>query len=169
LLLYLLFAQHKGWWPYASPKLGTAFYTNLSAQAPVESSSDDADNASDDSSGSTNNTGNAGSNGTGGGSGGTGGSGGSGGSGENNGGNGGPTTPANDDSILDLAADINVGNTKANISGQANGLNERCAVVVSAVAQTIGKQEVCTYSEGDRIVTVTYLNDRVISASKSGF
>jgi hypothetical protein len=50
-----------------------------------------------------------------------------------------------------------------------NELGAGCAVVIDAVASTIGKQEVCTYTEDDKIVTVTYLNDRVISASKSGF
>jgi len=164
LLLYLLFAQHNGWWPYSRPKLGSAFYTNLSAQAPVPASSEDSKKSD---SNSATNTGGGGT-GTGSGNTNTGNNGGSGtGSGGNN--DNSPTPADNDNSILDLAGVVNVGNTKASISGQANGLNEHCAVVVSAVAQTVGKQEVCTYSQGDKIVTVTYLNDRVISASKSGF
>jgi hypothetical protein len=51
----------------------------------------------------------------------------------------------------------------------ATNLGQGCAVVANATAGTIGEQEVCTYTEGDKIVTVTYLNDRVVSASKSGF
>ena len=95
----------------------------------------------------------------------TGGSGGSGGSG------GGTTTPPSGSSagIADFAAEVNVGATKTQISSQANGLGEGCAVVINANGPNAGKQEVCTYTQGDKIVTVTYLNDRVISASKSGF
>lgn len=165
-LLYLLFAQHYSWWPYSRPKLGTAFYTNVSAQAPVPESS--GSTSSDDGSSSSNGNTSSGTNSS---TNGTSGSGNSGGSSSSGGGSngGGTATPSTDDSIADFAADINVGNTKTSVSGQANNLGEHCAVIVSAVAQTIGKQEVCTYSQGDKIVTVTYLNDRVVSASKTGF
>lgn len=120
------------------------------------SSSSNGNASSDTNSGTSNNGGNGSSSG-----------GSSTGGGSNSG--GGTTTPSSDDSIADLAADINVGDTKTSISGQANNLGEHCAVIVNAVAQTVGKQEVCTYSQGDKIVTVTYLNDRVVSASKTGF
>jgi hypothetical protein len=148
LLLWLLLAQRFGWWPYSQPTLGSAFYTNISDNAPVP---DEANSVSDSTGGSD---GNDGSNGSNGGSGG-----------------GGTTTPpsGSSDSLLDFAANVNVGTSKATLSGQANGLGESCAVVVGANAPNAGKQEVCTYTEGDDIVTVTYLNDRVISASKSGF
>lgn len=164
-LLYLLLAQHYSWWPYSRPKLGTAFYTNVSAQTamPEPSTSTSSDDGSSSSNGNTSSDTNSGTSNNGGSSN----SGGSTGGGSNNG--GGTTTPSSDDSIADLAANINVGNTKTSISGQANNLGEHCAVIVNAVAQTIGKQEVCTYSQGDKIVTVTYLNDRVVSASKTGF
>lgn len=166
-LLYLLLAQHYSWWPYSRPKLGTAFYTNVSAQTAVPESStsttsgDGSSSSSGNTSSGTNSGGSTGSNS------------GSGNSGSNSGGgsNGGSgsTTPSGDDSIANFAAGINVGNTKTSVSGRANNLGEHCAVIVSAVAQTVGKQEVCTYSQGDKIVTVTYLNDRVVSASKTGF
>jgi cytoskeletal protein RodZ len=167
-LLYLLLAQHYSWWPYSRPKLGTAFYTNVSAQTamPESSTSTSSDNGSSSSDGNTSSgsnsgtssnsgSGNSGSSTIGGGS--------TGGSGTTT------TTPSSDDSIADFAAGINVGNTKTSVSGQANNLGEHCAVIVNAHTQTVGKQEVCTYSQGNKIVTVTYLNDRVVSASKTGF
>lgn len=160
ILLWLLFAQHNGWWPYSRPKLGTAFYTNIGANTPAEESSNsDSSNDSGNSS-STGGSGASGSNGTNGSNGSNGSDGSSGGS---------TTTPPASSSLIDFAAGVNVGDSKADISGQANKLGQSCAVVVDAKAQTAGKQEVCTYTEGDKIVTVTYLNDRVISASKSGF
>ena len=146
LLLYLLMAQYKGWWPYSHPKLGSAFYTNISAA--------EGSQAGADMSGSGSSGGGSGGGQQGGGSGGGGGGGSSAGSG----------------GILGFAATIDTGDTKGQVSGQATGLGQNCAVVVSANTNTsTGKQEVCTYTQGDKIVTVTYLNDRVISASKSGF
>ena len=82
---------------------------------------------------------------------------------------GGSTTPSGSGSIADFAAGVNVGSSKAQIGSRANGLDEDCAILANASGPNAGKQEVCTYSQGDKIVTVTYLNDRVISASKSGF
>lgn len=139
ILLWLLLADRFGWWPYSPPKLGSAFYTNIAANAPAPDGSTD----------------------------------GTGGSGTGGGGSGGgsTTTPPSSSSsdIADFAAEVNVGTTKVEISAQANGLEEGCAVVVDANGPNVGKQEVCVYTQGDKIVTVTYLNDRVISASKSGF
>jgi hypothetical protein len=154
LLLWLLFAQHNGWWPYSRPKLGSAFYTNISANTPAPSTDESGNSGNDgsgDSSGSNGNDGSDGSDGTDGTDGGS------------------TTTPPASDSLLDFAAGVNVGDTKTQVNGQANGLGQGCAVVASVQDETAGKQEVCTYTEGDKIVTVTYLNDRVISASKSGF
>ncbi len=147
LLLYLLFAQHAGWWPYSRPKLGSAFYTNVAAgtTSPAKASTSGGANSG---SGSGSSTGS-----------------------DTNTGDGTSTPPASSGSgsIADFAANLNVGNTKSQVSGTANNLGQGCAVLLDANAQTAGKQEVCTYSQGDKIVTVTYLNDRVISASKSGF
>ncbi|HEX7963136.1 MAG TPA: hypothetical protein VF466_00950 [Candidatus Saccharimonadales bacterium] len=154
-LLWLLFAQHNGWWPFSRPKLGSAFYTNISPEAPIPAAAA-SDVTTSGGSGSGDTTG----------SGGT-----SGGSGSTSGGGGTTTPPAGSGggSILDFAAGVNVGSNKADISGQATGLDEGCSIIASVNASTGGKQEVCTYTQGDKIVTVTYLNDRVISASKSGF
>lgn len=170
-LLYLLFAQHNGWWPYSRPNLGTAFYTNVSANETAAKSTTDT-TASDD--GTNDAGGDSGTSNTGGNSGGgnTGGSGSSnnGGGSNSGGGNtgGSETTPA--DSLVDLAANINVGDTKTHVGAQAKNLGENCAVILDAQTQNpIGKQEVCTYTQGDKIITVTYLNDRVVSASKTGF
>lgn len=66
-----------------------------------------------------------------------------------------------------LAAKINVGMTKAQLSEAANSLGERCTVI--ADSSSTGRQQVCVYSEVDKIITVTLLNDRVVSASRSGF
>jgi hypothetical protein len=146
-LLYLLFAQHYDWWPYARPNLGTAFYTNISATAPTPGLS---------TSGSAGSSGNAGTTGSQGSSG-------SSGSGTTS------TTPSGSPSIAGFSAGVNVGDTKGQTSAQATGLKQNCAVIASANVSTGGQQEVCTYTQGNKIVTVTYLNDRVISASKSGF
>ena len=153
ILLYLLMAQHWDWWPYARPKLGTAFYTNISAETtpPASSSSSSNGSTSTTSSGST--TGSTG----------------SGGSTSGSGSGGGTSSPTTTPPIASFAANINVGDTKAQTSAQANGLGQSCAIVASATAPSIGQQEVCTYTEGNKIVTITYLNNHVISASKSGF
>lgn len=81
--------------------------------------------------------------------------------------NGGAGSSSSKSRILTFAAGVNDGNTKEQTSSEAGGLNESCAVLVNA--PSAGKQEVCTYTEGDKVVTVTYLNDRVVSASRSGF
>jgi hypothetical protein len=156
ILLWLLLSQHFGWWPYSRPKLGNAFYTNIGAyDAKPSGSTANTSTESNVSTGSNTNTGTTTPSG-----GNTGGSG---------GGGGGTTTPSGSSGLLNFAAGVNVGETKGQISGQANGLGESCAVVVNGDIPNAGKQEVCTYSQGDKIITVTYLNDRVISASKSGF
>jgi len=166
-LLYLLLAQYNNWWPYARPKLGSAFYTNVSAIETPAKSTTDSSTSSDSSDTNSNGSSSTGSGSTGGGSNSDGSS--NTGGGSTGGGNtgGGSTTPA--DSLVDLAANINVGDTKTEIGAQAKNLGENCAVILDAKLQTLGKQEVCTYTQGDKIITVTYLNDRVISASKSGF
>jgi hypothetical protein len=164
-LLYLLFAQHSGWWPFIQPKLGNAFYTNVIPNGPTTPAS------SSDQSGGTSSTNNGSSTGSNSGSS-TGSNSGSGSNsgGSNNNGGGGSTTPSSgSDPIGSLAATINVGESKTDVNSKANGLGTNCAVVVNATSPNVGKQEVCTYSQGDKIITVTYLNDRVISASKSGF
>jgi|SRR5581483_5200651 len=158
-LLYLLLAQHNGWWPYMRPLLGSAFYTNVSG-------STTAPNSGSTSKGSTSGTSStSGGNGdTSGGTGSTGtGSTPASGSGGSTGSSSG-TTP-----IATFAAGVNVGDTQSQVGAQATGLSQNCAVVVSASAPNAGQQQVCTYTEGNKIVTVTYLNNRVISASKSGF
>jgi hypothetical protein len=155
LLLYLLAAQHYDWWPYARPKLGSAFYTNISPTASQPKSA-----AS--SSGGSNDSGSSGGSTTPGGSGSTN-SGGSGAGGSS------PTTPSGTPSIATFAAGVNVGNTKAQTSGHATGLGQACAVVVNAHTSNSGQQQVCTYTQGNKIVTITYLDNHVISASKSGF
>jgi hypothetical protein len=152
-----LAAQHYDWWPYARPDLGTAFYTNVMPNTPKPASATSASNGSSGSGGSTSSTG-SGTNGSGSGA---------------SGGSGSTTSPANGSgtpSIATFAAGVNVGDTKAQTSGQANGLGQACAVVVNANANSsLGQQQVCTYTQGNKIVTVTYLNDHVVSASKSGF
>jgi len=157
IIIYLLLAMISSWWPfrsqYGSDKLGSAFYT---ATQPASEGA-----------------GGGGGGNMGGGSGGSGGAGaagGAGGAGGSNNGGGGTTTPppaSSSSALLTFAAGVDTGDTKEQISGQANGLNQQCALLVNST--TVGKQEVCTYTEGDKVITVTYLNDRVVSASRSGF
>jgi hypothetical protein len=161
LLAYLLLAIRYGWWPAhnTSSDLGTAFYSTTKPAPKASVDSSGAQTASTDSSGSGGSTVSNGSNGTNGSNG-------------SNGSNGGntttPTTPStSSSSIISFAAGVNTGTTKQEIEAKANGLNQSCAVIVNATV--VGKQEVCTYTEGDKIVTVTYLNDRVVSASRTGF
>lgn len=87
-----------------------------------------------------------------------------GGSGGGGGGNGGGSSTPNP--ILALAADINTGDSKQDIAVKVNGLSQNCAVV--ADIPLVGRQEVCVYTSNGVTATVTYLNDRVLSASLSG-
>jgi len=152
-LLFLLLGQHFGWWPYSRPKLGTAFYTNVSAATPPKTSAASTTPGTS----STPSTGSAGTSGSGGGTASSGGS-----STDSSG----STSP-----IAGFAAGVNVGNTEAQTNAQASGLSQNCSIVANAstASSGLGQQQVCIYTEGNKIVTVTYLNGRVISASKSGF
>jgi cytoskeletal protein RodZ len=150
-LLYLLLAQHFGWWPYSRPNLGSAFYTNVSAStSPTSGKSGNSSSSSTHSTGSTGSNGASGSNG----------SNGSSSSGSSS------TTP-----IATFAAGVNVGDTQAQVSADASGLGQNCSVVASASTanNSLGQQQVCVYTQGNKVVTVTFLNGRTISASKSGF
>jgi len=161
IIIWLLLGSAFKWWPWntSGVPLGSAFYSN-SQPAKDSNSTDDSDsNSEGDGSGSggTGTPGPAGSNGT------NGANGSNGTNGTNNGGGSTNTTSA----LITFAGGVNTGDSKQEVSGSAGGLNENCTVIVNTTAA--GKQEVCTYTEGDKIVTVTYLNDRVISASRSGF
>lgn len=165
LLLYLLLAQHNGWWPFMRPTLGSAFYTNVSASTTSPGKTSTAGSGSGSGSGSSGgsstppaSTGTSGSTGSG------------------NTGSGSTGTNSSDTSassgtepIATFAAGVNVGDTQAQTSATANGLGQDCAVVVQANGSEGGEQQVCTYTQGNKIVTVTFLNGHVISASKSGF
>lgn len=154
LIAYLLLASRYEWWPWNTQKdnLGTAFYVVKQ-------------NSAEDASGLSTNGNSASSSGSGNSANGSGGSNNNGGGSNNNGTNNPPSSSKSP--LLTFAAGIDTGNSKQETSGQANGLNENCVVVVNSSA--IGKQEVCTYTEGDKIITVTYLNDNVVSASRFGF
>ena len=82
-----------------------------------------------------------------------------------------PNRPLSPSPIASFAASVNVGNTEAQTSAQASGLSQNCSIVANANTSDngLGQQQVCIYTQGDKIVTVTYLNGQVISASKSGF
>lgn len=83
-------------------------------------------------------------------------------------GGGGGSSSSSKSRLLTFAAGVNQGDSKEQTSAEGGGLDENCAVLVNAPSSA-GKQEVCTYKEGDKLVTVTYLNDHVVSASRSGF
>lgn len=87
-----------------------------------------------------------------------------------NGSNGTNTTtpPAeNTDAIISLSGNVNNGDTKDDVTAKAGGTNQTCTVTANST--TAGKQEVCTYSQGSKVVTVTYLNDRAVAVNRSGF
>ncbi len=156
LIAYLFLASRYSWWPSndRTDNLGTAFYVVKRLPAAVSNTA----GAVTTSTGGVSVPANSGSSG--------GNTGGSQGGGSNNGGGSGGGSSSTS-RILTFAAGVNTGDSKQDVSGAAGDLNENCAVVANA--SSLGKQEVCTYTEGDKIVTVTYLNDQVISASRSGF
>lgn len=93
------------------------------------------------------------------------------GGGSNNGGGGGGGGGGDDSSnapILSLAAGINTGDSLADINARVavNGLSQNC--VVAAELPLVGTQKVCIYTKNGLTITVTYLNDRVLSAALSG-
>lgn len=152
---YLLLASHYVWWPSHKTyeNLGTAFYAGIkpaNAGAAADSGTSTTATSSTGSTGSGGSTNGNGSGGT-----------------TGSGSGGGGTTTSSDSSILTFAGGLNTGDSKQDVDGRANGLTENCAVVVNT--SSVGKQEVCTYTQGDKIITVTYLNDHVVSASRSGF
>lgn len=169
IIIWLLLAMGFKMWPWNedSVALGSAFTSQS-----VKDNSSEADNGSSNgsngsgtsdnnagSSGGTGGTGNTGNNGNNGGT--------SGGDSGNNGGSNGGSANTETSPILRLAANLNRGNSKDEVVASANGLNGKCTIVADTTIA--GKQEVCVYTEGSKIVTVTLLNDRVLSASRSGF
>lgn len=151
LIAYLFLASRYSWWPSndRTDNLGTAFYIVKRVPATLNTAGAQTTSTGGVSVPSNSDAQNDGN---------TGGSG---------GGGGGSTPAASSSPLLTFAAGIDSGDSKQDVSGAAGGLNEHCVVVANA--SSLGKQEVCTYTEGDKIITVTYLNDRVISASRSGF
>lgn len=154
LIAWLFFAERYQWWPWSSQQasLGTAFYV-------VQKEDDDSSAGGSPNDGGGNGGGGGSNNG--GGTGGSGGGSGSGGGGGTGGGSSGGSP------LLSFAAGVDSGDTKENISGEASGIDESCAVLLNST--TTGKNEVCIYREGAKLITVTFLNDRVVSASRSGF
>jgi len=73
-----------------------------------------------------------------------------------------PTSP-----IATLSTNVNNGDTKEAVNAEATGLAQSCTVTVNSTLG--GKQEVCAYSAGNKIVTVTYMNNRAVSVMRSGF
>lgn len=144
LIAWLFLASRYSWWPLTVPddNLGTAFYV-IKKDAKSGASSDTA------------------------GGGGSGGNSSGGGSGSGSGGGNGGGSSSAGSPLLNFAAGVDTGDSKQEISGEASGVDEDCALLFDA--SNAGKHEVCVYTEGDKIVTVTFLNDRVISASRSGF
>ena len=154
LIAWLFLADRYQWWPWGSQQygLGTAFYV-------IQRDGDDGSGGGSDDDGSG--SGGGGSNG------GSSNSGGNGGSGGGSGGGNGGGSSSGSSPLLTFAAGVDRGDTKEDINGEASGIDESCAVLVNS--SSTGKNEVCVYREGDKLITVTYLNDRVISASRSGF
>jgi hypothetical protein len=158
LIGFLFLASHYKFWPLNMPKdnLGTAFYTSrkiaadANGNSPISPASTTGDSTgtagrSTTTNSSTTTRTNAS----------TGGSG----TMTDSGGGSSSTAP-----LLSFAAGVNVGNSKQQVDATVHGLNENCAVTVN-LPLGLGKQEVCTYTQNGGTVTVTYLNDHVLSAS----
>ena len=78
-----------------------------------------------------------------------------------------PTTPATTTSpILTFSTTVNTGDTKEQVDVKAGSIGKSCTV--TAATTTVGKQEVCVYTEGSKVVTVTYLNDKVVNVTRTG-
>lgn len=162
LLLAIAFLiSRTDWWFWPEDKnLGTAFSTsrkvaaNPSAAATLgsagSSGSSTTGTASRSNTSTTNSTSTTTSSTTANGSG-------SGGSGGNSGG-GSSSSP-----LLDLSAGLNTGDSKQSVELRLNGLNGNCTVVANT--PLVGQQQVCIYIQNGVTLTVTYLNDRVLSAS----
>lgn len=72
-------------------------------------------------------------------------------------------------SIVNLAANLNAGDSLATVQAKAGGLSSSCAVVTGLTLPILGEQKVCLFSQNGKLITVTLLNNRVIGASRSGF
>ena len=79
------------------------------------------------------------------------------------------TIPNVNTPIFNLYGSVHNGETKADVQASSGGLSPNCVVTATSTSNPGGKQEVCTYTQGDKVVTVTYLNDNVAAVSKSGF
>lgn len=107
-------------------------------------------------------SGQSGSSGTTGGGSSTSGTNGTNGSNGSNGSAGGTTVVVGSD-IFNLYGSVSNGQTKAEVQAHANGLSPQCSGV------NVAQLEVCTYTEGNKVVTVSYQNGQVVAVSKSGF
>ena len=65
--------------------------------------------------------------------------------------------------IFNLYGSIISGETLAQVAAQAGSIKPDCTAVNAAQVQ------VCTYTQGNKVVTVTYQNGQVVAVSKSGF
>lgn len=165
LLLLLLWwaAARNNWWPFNGDDSKTPGTSSQEASGSDSGGTSDTGSSSGSggtSTGSQGATGNTGATGPQGPAGNPGSNG-------NGGNNGGGTNPPAQSSIVDFSADIGNGNTKAQVNAKSNGLPQTCTVTTNTVAA--GKTEVCIFTEGSRVVTVTFLNDRVVDVTRSGF
>lgn len=172
LFLWMWFAARNGWWPSnnSRSRLNAAQVREIADEAsedtPAAATQLDAtnnttpragnSNTSTTPSGGTSSSGNS-SSGTGGGGGGSGG-----------GNNGGTTTPSNPDAgFLTFSANMAAGQTKNQLTAMVGNLSQSCTL--SLDTGLLGKQEICVYRQGTKIITVTLLNDRIISIARTGF
>jgi hypothetical protein len=65
--------------------------------------------------------------------------------------------------LFNLYGQIASGQTKQQVEALAGSLKPSCTAV------TVAQAQVCTYTQGDQVVTVTYQNERVVAVAKSGF
>lgn len=144
LLLLAFMAAYYKWWPAkhvtTTPTTGSTSATSTQPTA---------------GGGGTGSTTTTGSNGSSGSNGATGASGATGAAGAN-----GSTTTSD---IFMLYGQIISGQTIDQVAALAGSLKPSCTTISSTNAK------ICVYTQGDKVVTVTYLDNQVVSVSKSGF
>ncbi len=141
LLLLGFMAAYYKWWPFA-PGTTTPTTTSGTSGAGTTAGTSGAGTSSGGSSSSSGSSGSNGANGT-------------------NGSNGSSAMVGSD--LFNLYGQIASGQTKDQVLAQAGSIKPDCTAVNAAQVQ------VCTYTQGDKVVTVTYQNGQVASVAKSGF
>lgn len=84
---------------------------------------------------------------------------------------GGDDTPPNttDPGFLSFSAGLGAGENKTQLDVASAGVLNKTCTVLSTGLLGLGKQEVCVFKDGTKILTVTLLNDQIVSVARTGF